>query len=300
MSALVHELQRERGSSAVYLGSNGQRFQAELETQRRATDVAYAALMTVLPQDIDMARRDALGDTMRNAVELLSGLDARRAAVSTQRVTTLIMPMIDAIGRIVSQSANPTVTQALTIFYNLEQAKERAGRGRALGALGFSRHALDPALFRNVMSTVAEEDSYFRSYDVFATPEDRALLARIVTGPEVAEMLDLRKTMLDTPIDGRLPDVASDHWFKIATVRIDLIRRVEDSISDRMTAVAHTARDDATRAFWAATAAVAAPVARLVDPGQRLGLLGRLRRGHLGSRHPRLHRRVRDSRQHLR
>jgi methyl-accepting chemotaxis protein len=266
MSGLVHELQRERGSSAVFLGSKGQRFQTELEAQRRATDVAHTALMAVLLQDIDMSRRDALGETMRNAAELLSGLGARRAAVTVQLVTgsantaaftAMIMPMIDAIGRIVSQSADTTVTQALTIFYNLEQAKERAGRERALGALGFSKHALDPALFRNFMSTVAEEDAYFRSYDVFATPEDRALLAKVVTGPDVAEMLNLRNMMLDTPIDGRLSDVASDHWFHIATIRIDLIREVENSIADRMTTVAHAARDNATRAFWAATAVVA-------------------------------------------
>jgi hypothetical protein len=41
---LVHELQIERGMSAVFLGTGGQQFAAELPTQRSRTDARRAAL----------------------------------------------------------------------------------------------------------------------------------------------------------------------------------------------------------------------------------------------------------------
>jgi hypothetical protein len=41
---LVHELQIERGMSAVFLGTGGQQLAAELPTQRSRTDARRAAL----------------------------------------------------------------------------------------------------------------------------------------------------------------------------------------------------------------------------------------------------------------
>ena len=266
LSAVVHELQRERGASAVFLGSKGQQFQQQLVTQRQATDLARAALLEAMPTAIDMTRAAPLVEAMRTVEDQLSQLNAKRAAVSALQVsgaantaafTTALTPMIDAIGRIVSESANVAVTQALTNFYNLEQPKERAGRERAIGALGFSAHRFDTALYRTFMRITAEQDSYFRSYDVFATPEDRALLARVVTGPAVNEMTSLRTRMLDTPVDASIGDTTSDLWFEIATVRIDLIRQVENTIAARMVAVANAARASADREFWVATGTVA-------------------------------------------
>ena len=39
-SELVHELQKERGATAIYLGSQGKRFKTELGNQRRLTNTA--------------------------------------------------------------------------------------------------------------------------------------------------------------------------------------------------------------------------------------------------------------------
>ncbi len=54
IGGLVHELQKERGATAVLLGSQGTQFRAEVDAQRRATDTAQ-------PPFVDQARR--LGST---------------------------------------------------------------------------------------------------------------------------------------------------------------------------------------------------------------------------------------------
>ena len=48
IGALSHELQKERGATALFLGSAGKQFRAELGTQRRASDDMRAALTTAL------------------------------------------------------------------------------------------------------------------------------------------------------------------------------------------------------------------------------------------------------------
>ncbi len=44
ISSLVHELQKERGATALFLGSRGTRFKAPLRVQRTATDQRSAQL----------------------------------------------------------------------------------------------------------------------------------------------------------------------------------------------------------------------------------------------------------------
>ena len=43
-NALVHELQKERGATAVYLGSKGDKFSDELKEQRKLTNQAHINL----------------------------------------------------------------------------------------------------------------------------------------------------------------------------------------------------------------------------------------------------------------
>ena len=54
-SALVHEVQRERGLSGGFLGSKGTELRAELTAQRSRTDARLAAF------DARLRRFDALG-----------------------------------------------------------------------------------------------------------------------------------------------------------------------------------------------------------------------------------------------
>lgn len=50
LRALVHELQKERGMSAGYIGSAGAKFGSKLPKQRRQTDAARSALLTGMPR----------------------------------------------------------------------------------------------------------------------------------------------------------------------------------------------------------------------------------------------------------
>lgn len=48
ISALVHELQKERGTSAVFIGSKGTKFAAELPAQKKITNEKRTALADTL------------------------------------------------------------------------------------------------------------------------------------------------------------------------------------------------------------------------------------------------------------
>lgn len=109
VSALVHELQRERGASAGFIGSKGTKFANKLPTQRNLTDVKNVALAKTLDA-FDVTRYGpTFSERVEKAREALSDLASRREAITSLQITVPQMagyytPTIGKLLKIVEQS----------------------------------------------------------------------------------------------------------------------------------------------------------------------------------------------------
>ena len=147
MSDLVHEQQKERGATAVFIGSKGARFRSELSAQRQETDKKRIALNTYLT---DFQRADfstefnqklsavlaTLGmmDDVRSKVDAL-GIPAPEAIAY---YTGLNGQNLGLISDMASLSPDTQIATRIVGYANFLQGKERAGIERAVGANGFS------------------------------------------------------------------------------------------------------------------------------------------------------------------
>jgi len=76
VSALVHELQKERGMSAGYLGSKGKKFSSELPAHQAVTDSRIKVLKeTAANIDSGFASTDLGGSFSRNLQKKIDALD---------------------------------------------------------------------------------------------------------------------------------------------------------------------------------------------------------------------------------
>ena len=86
ISALVHETQKERGATGVFMGSDGAKFATELSNQRRQTDSKRADLEKLLESmDPDSYGRE-FSQALNNAVGKLASIDDHRIKVSNQSI----------------------------------------------------------------------------------------------------------------------------------------------------------------------------------------------------------------------
>jgi hypothetical protein len=84
--ALVHELQKERGLSAGFLGSQGTKFRDELEKQRKDTDARRTSLSQLfVGRAGDLP--PAIAERMRKAGEEVGRIDERRSRINAQGLT---------------------------------------------------------------------------------------------------------------------------------------------------------------------------------------------------------------------
>lgn len=186
---LVHELQKERGMSAVFLGSNGQQFAVELPQQRGTTDTRLATVRDAVRNLTLTAYSAEMRAIIEAGLATTQQLDARRQDISAKRIagpdsfkffTGLIGRLLAVPREAVKTSNEPAVTANLLAYSNYLSAKERAGQERAIGATGFTGGQFTAAQHNAFLGLLADQRAFLEAFDTYATPEQRAFAQQTV------------------------------------------------------------------------------------------------------------------------
>ena len=302
MSAVVHELQKERGMSAGFLGSKGARFTTELPRQRATTDAAIKAfgdaVATVDPDSAGLRFRSALTEA-RGTLEKLKGIRGQVSALEIG-VPDMAGYYTSAIGRVLNTieivgelAAKGDVVRGIAAYTAILQGKERAGQERAMGATGFSAGAFAPDIHEKFVRLGAMQDSLFQQFRAYATAEEIAELDRVTSGTAVADYERMVKIAVASAYGGVLEGVTGPEWFAASTGRIDALKLVEDRLAHDLVALSREHLAEASAAFRRMLAvvvmigllvfAVAMVVVRsIVTPIRKLEAdMGQLAQGHL-------------------
>ena len=254
ISALVHEAQRERGASSLYLAAKGNKFRSELDAQRARTDVARAAL-DAGRTGLDLAAFGA-GVARRNATltEQLASIDPHRAAVDGLGRTPaqnmalysgLIANALDLVREVSQVAASADLAARINSYSSFLALKELAGQERAAASAIFGAGQIDLAGHERLAGLSAGQSTYESLFRLGAVPEQAALLDAGKAAPAAREVDRLRRLVLDTPPGTPLAFTDAPAWFGLATQRIDTLKTIEDRLTADLGAAASAARADA-------------------------------------------------------
>jgi methyl-accepting chemotaxis protein len=235
-SDLVHELQKERGMSAGFIGSNGQSFANNLATQRAATDEQISffndfVLNNTLPNIFSSQLTQLANDfsnlnTMRRRVNNLSVAVKEEVAFYSQLNKGLLA--------IVDQTAKEGGSQAIAIqaasFSAYLQMKERAGLERAALSSSFGHREFKPGMLLKFSTLVSEQQSYEERFIALATLDVQDKYRQLTNSRAVKDVEALRKIAFSGDSDA-LSAQSAEEWFSISSARIELVRQFEKSLS---------------------------------------------------------------------
>ena len=259
ISSAVHELQKERGMSAGYIGSGGKRFTDTLPEQRLQTDQALAALRAAIPAADGQLNFPEFRNPFQKAGTQLARISEMRGSVDSQSVdvptmakyyTTTINALLDAASSVASVIENGTTLRTYAAYSALLNGKEKAGVERAMGAAGFSRGAFSPAVYRRFVRLDAMQEAYFQQFRLYAGEAETAALEGALTSPELADYDKYKALALQALNGADLSGVTGPDWFAASTRRIDRLRDVENRMADDVRAVATSDVSAAINEFW--------------------------------------------------
>ena len=123
-SRLVHEFQKERGISSLYLGSDGKQMGDALTQQRPLTDKPRRELDAFLAR-FDAARYDSeFGAEIKQAITMIGDLAGKR-----QQIDKLAMSSADALAYFTGP-----ITQSLTAISRIALVSKDVGTSNAISA----------------------------------------------------------------------------------------------------------------------------------------------------------------------
>lgn len=240
-SSLVHELQKERGYSAGFLGSSGQRFRAELAQQRQATDAKKKAYISLLSNEENKLNWTQSGisrvSTIRSALDQIQTTRSQISSLSLpvpQAVgyyTTLNTDLLDAISGLTSAAESLEVvrqSQALLSFMNI---KERAGLIRAVLSATFVSDQFAPGMKTKLVQLITEQDVHLKIFFKYASKENMARYQTMTNNPVFGDTNNMRQTAIDKD---RQFSVDAAYWIARQTEKINQLKTFEDSLNQSL------------------------------------------------------------------
>ncbi len=291
-SALVHEIQKERGATAGFLGSKGTKFVAELSAQWRDTDKRAAELRRFL-QGFESGLYDSeFNSQLSDALDRLDQLESKRNVV----ISTMNIAAAEAIGyytgmngaflgiieRMTKLSNNGEVTRLITAYVNFLQGKERVGIERAVMSNTFARDNFGPGMLKKFGDLVSKQETYARVFQSFATEEARQYYRNKMRGSSVDEVARMRKVAFDKASEGGF-GIKAEYWFKTITAKINLLKETEEWLSEDLITQVNKLHDKAqtSQIFYimlASSAGLMAAVMGFLIVCNITGTLGQARR----------------------
>ena len=246
MGGLIHALQKERGASSIYLGSSGKRFADDRARWQADAKALEAVLRDRLDHVDEQLGRLGSGAQFYNRVAIalhaLDGLPALREQVASLALVPqdAVKSFTDIVGHLLAVvfeaadiAADPAISRALVALFNIVQGKEFAGQERATASAGFSRGRFDGAEHGRLAQLIDAQNRAFRIVAEFADPAHVAAFRAALSDPAVAEVERMRAVALgDGARHGELAGITPESWFEQATRRMDLLKTVEDRLTE--------------------------------------------------------------------
>lgn len=231
---LLHETQKERGSTSLYMASQGAQFGDQLRAQQAATDVALQSYSDFV-DDHRTQLPATVVDQLAAAQTKIDQLPDRRTAALDLNgdrpdfiayYTAMNADLLDTVASVSTATSDGAMAIDAAAYLSFLQAKERAGIVRAQLSAVFAADTFAPGQFAAVSALVTAHETYLALFEQLANPEVLAAHEQRQSEPAVAETARLTAVALDNGVAGFGVDAAV--WFETKTQRINLLKEVED------------------------------------------------------------------------
>jgi len=276
ISALVHEMQKERGASAGFTGSKGKKFADTLVKQRKNTNEKRTTLLSTLDRFDASPYGEKFKNKISTARKALKKLDGTRVEISGLKLsvaqlagyyTGTIARFLAIIEEMIELSNNANVSQEISAYTSYLQGKERAGIERAMGAAGFGAGKFAWPIMQKLISLIEAQTTYMRQFQVYGSDAEIVFYKKTMDAPSVKEVNRMRQIAKDSVATGDMQGVEGPAWFGTITKKINLLKKVENFIADELIAKTAEIKANQWNMLWLNLAVIAVILAATIAMG---------------------------------
>lgn len=242
-SKLVHELQKERGTSAVYIGSGGKEMKDTLEDTKRSTDMALASFQQYMATFDANRYSSEFSSKVNTALNQLNDLHTKRNAIvtlsitkdeATRYYTTTNAFFIQSFENVALQANSPQISAPISAYVNFISAKELAGIERAvMSGILAANTAIDMNGLDKWMTAWKGQERLLNNFEYLASKEVLSSYKSNLSGQVVEKVSEIRNSLLKKAGEGNF-GITGKESFVAATQRINVLKNIEDLQADEI------------------------------------------------------------------
>jgi methyl-accepting chemotaxis protein len=166
--------------------------------------------------------------------------------------TSLNDDMLKIIARLISHMQNAKETRELDAFYNFLMAKERSGVERAVLTNSFARNKFITNMKEKFVTLITEQNAFITSFLAVASDDVKNYYTQTMKNKIVDDVSKVRQIALNANTIGGF-GINANNWFDTITQKINLLKEVDDYLSQKLTTVANKKYEDESFALIAYT-----------------------------------------------
>ena len=234
---LVHELQKERGVSAVYIGSGGNKMKDILDDNKRNTDSASSSFQQYMASFDAKQYGLEFSQKVYSVQSQLHELSAKRTAVAGLSLTkeetisyytTLIGNFIKSIEHVALLANHPEISANAHAMVSFISAKELAGIERAnLCGIAAANKAVDTRSLSNWIAAWKGQEVLLNKFESLASQEAISFYKSNHSGRIAEKVSEIRNLVLEKANEGNF-GITGDEVYEAATQRIDILKNIEN------------------------------------------------------------------------
>ena len=258
ISIVIHELQKERGTSAGFLGSKGKNFGENLQKQRQLSDEKIkelrAFLQNIALEEYPKNVYDALQVSLKSIDEIntiRSGVDSLNVKVGDilGYYTSTIAKSIQTIVEVINISTSDVVTRNLIAYVNFITAKENAGQERAVLSNTFSADRFADGIYNRFLALTVAQGIFLEEFKRYASSKNCDAYLKVTSDQSFSEVERMRQIARDKFMVGGF-GVEGPYWFDTITRKINLLKEVEDKLAEDLIHQIKEIEDKNSFSFW--------------------------------------------------
>ncbi|MDX9960736.1 MAG: nitrate- and nitrite sensing domain-containing protein [Aliarcobacter sp.] len=251
ISLLLHETQKERGLSVSYVGSKNEEFKNSLLKQREITNSKIDELKTFLDNFSNYSQQGK--QNINKALIELKNIQSMRTQVDELKIknkevisyySNLNNLLLSFIANSSIMAEDEKIINSITAYYNFLMAKERAGLERAVGSNTFANKTFVEGMFIQFLTLVNEQNVFVKNFNTYGFNYE-AFVKEKLNDASITEVQRLRSILLSYGENKDIVfDVEATYWFKTISQKINILKEIDDHISNDIITQIDTVQND--------------------------------------------------------
>ena len=236
ISKIIHQLQKERGMTAGYLSSNGEKFKILLTNQRVLVDKELKNFNKYL----EIMEDKTVKKSLKIVLEDINNLYIKRENIDKLKITVpdaiayytnMDKHFLDVIGSISQISVSLDIKKNIDAYQYFLYAKENTGIERAVGISILTTKHFNNEMRIEFIKLISVENLYINHFLEYSSPESKTYYLEHFRGKAIETLKKDREKILNLNLNVQSVQVDPYEWFSNMTKKINRLKEVDNYLA---------------------------------------------------------------------